>query len=416
MTDLKTILTDWKESLQSNKNKAGFTLIELLIVIVVIGILVLLAIPMFLGRTDKAHETNIKNDIKVTEQKMAELLVDHQDTAMEDWEKVTTPNEGNLYGRGGPINRIPVDEYWLIDKEFIKEEIGSLLDGEFYTNGEGNVFYSTDASIESDPSANDKEITHYNTLNDVLVEYDVVSYSTNNIEYNQPLDIKYIGEEDHKFFKGTNERNYLYGEDKADVVSLRDFLHITHPNVIQTRIDSGLLVKINPTDWYMSTRDMYEQYSHIAYPIPYPDEAGEYYDFFYPLENLEYNSLTSKSHVLTTTSYVKYNHYLSGKSNEIPEENDIIQLFLLHDDVDNIGVKIVEYAFENEIDEIPLSLPSVTTSLGEKNNDGSQGVVHSGIVYFNKNKVSEIMIGSKKHYIFTVTFEDLLALIDQLEK
>ena len=49
------------------KNKKAFTIIELIIVIVILGILVLLATPIFKGYIEKAHLANIKNDIKVAE-------------------------------------------------------------------------------------------------------------------------------------------------------------------------------------------------------------------------------------------------------------------------------------------------------------------------------------------------------------
>ncbi|NMA86823.1 MAG: type II secretion system protein [Tissierellia bacterium] len=57
------------------RNKKGFTLIELIVVMAIIGILVMLAMPKFMGYTEKAKLTKIQNDIKVAENKVEELLV-----------------------------------------------------------------------------------------------------------------------------------------------------------------------------------------------------------------------------------------------------------------------------------------------------------------------------------------------------
>lgn len=47
------------------KNKKGFTLIELIVVIAILGILVLLAAPRFLGYTKDAHKATMQADAKV---------------------------------------------------------------------------------------------------------------------------------------------------------------------------------------------------------------------------------------------------------------------------------------------------------------------------------------------------------------
>jgi len=51
--------------LKNKKNKKGFTLIELIVVMAVIGILVLLAAPKFLGYTKDANVTAMQADAKI---------------------------------------------------------------------------------------------------------------------------------------------------------------------------------------------------------------------------------------------------------------------------------------------------------------------------------------------------------------
>lgn len=51
--------------MQKVKNKKGFTLIELIVVIAILGILVLLAAPRFLGYTKDANVATMKADAKV---------------------------------------------------------------------------------------------------------------------------------------------------------------------------------------------------------------------------------------------------------------------------------------------------------------------------------------------------------------
>ena len=57
-------------------NKKGFTLIELLTVIAILGILVLLAAPKFLGYTEQAKLAQIKNDVKAHEIQLSLNLTD----------------------------------------------------------------------------------------------------------------------------------------------------------------------------------------------------------------------------------------------------------------------------------------------------------------------------------------------------
>ena len=76
------------------KNKKGFTLIELLTVIAILGILVLLAAPRFLGYTEQAKLAQIKNDVAAHEKQVSlELL---EDSSYLDEHDYDGPNTCNL--------------------------------------------------------------------------------------------------------------------------------------------------------------------------------------------------------------------------------------------------------------------------------------------------------------------------------
>jgi len=66
------------------KNKKGFTLIELVVVMAIIGILVLLAMPKFMGNTQQARLTQIKSDTKQVENASERYYIDNQ-----DWPRLT---------------------------------------------------------------------------------------------------------------------------------------------------------------------------------------------------------------------------------------------------------------------------------------------------------------------------------------
>ena len=58
------------------KDKGGFTLVELMIVVVILGILVAIAVPIFSAVTAKAHEKTCKNNMETIEKTATQFMMD----------------------------------------------------------------------------------------------------------------------------------------------------------------------------------------------------------------------------------------------------------------------------------------------------------------------------------------------------
>ena len=133
------------------KNKKAFTIIELIVVIAILGILVLLATPRFKGHIEKAHLTNIKNDIKVAETVVGSELA--KSGSLDKWGKPKevdlneAKNNNRLYNVKGLMSgadEIEGDEFVEIDKS----DINSKLKGDFYANQGGKVYYLDNVSVD----------------------------------------------------------------------------------------------------------------------------------------------------------------------------------------------------------------------------------------------------------------------------
>lgn len=191
------------------KSKEAFTLIELLVVIVVLGILVLLASPKILDYVEKAELVRIQHDVKVMEQEMKIALMNEKVESAE-WNKNkknlgTLAMQSKLFEKEGVAEKIDashlvkngvlvskytektefaqveidgdlgvggtyftsaadrsnndseftsVDEtYKIIPKEY-KDVIRTKLDGTFYTNEDGKVYYEHDKPITGETNGN----------------------------------------------------------------------------------------------------------------------------------------------------------------------------------------------------------------------------------------------------------------------
>ena len=101
-------------------NKA-FTLIEVLVVVAIIGILTLLALPRFMGQTQKAELVRIQHDVKAMEKEIGAKLINGDDE-FNKWEN-----------NSKDLNQLVQDKE-LFENEGIAKELISLNVSQYFTS------------------------------------------------------------------------------------------------------------------------------------------------------------------------------------------------------------------------------------------------------------------------------------------
>ena len=171
------------------KNKKGFTLIELIVVIAILGILVLLAAPRFLGYTKDANVSTMQADVKVLSN--AALVYNIENNA--NW-----PVEVKVDEETGEKTGVAVPERG--------EEI----------NGETVMVQNLDEEAFKD---------HVQTLKNDIKDYVMVSKGTTiKVSEDEKVDDVKLQEGDILYLKGVEDRagDVHYGANleikKADIV------------------------------------------------------------------------------------------------------------------------------------------------------------------------------------------------------
>lgn len=132
------------EKKKKSLKQGGFTLIELIVVMAVLAILILLAAPRFIGQTERARQTQIKNDLKVVDNAINEYLMTHHDLPDEWFQKVgldADVNAGKVYGLKGVVDVVEPNEYRIISPDFVADKARSNLSGEFIASDDGDTYY-----------------------------------------------------------------------------------------------------------------------------------------------------------------------------------------------------------------------------------------------------------------------------------
>lgn len=90
-----------------DEREKGFTLIELLVVIIIIGILVAIAIPLYMNYKKKAVDAQVKSDVANAVQTVESALTDHPDAVLNAVTGATSNTD--LTTGGGTISPTSLD-------------------------------------------------------------------------------------------------------------------------------------------------------------------------------------------------------------------------------------------------------------------------------------------------------------------
>lgn len=152
----------------------GFTLIELMVVMAIISILVLLASPLFLGKTQKAQTIQKIHDIKAMESHIDRVMsvdeekYDNFDDNVRDLNNFA--NKGYVYDKTGLIDKVNTTNSFKVVPNTEAKKINSHLKGTFYIDENGKAYY-TENTFEQNPLSKIKNYAiTYSKINSKNIE------------------------------------------------------------------------------------------------------------------------------------------------------------------------------------------------------------------------------------------------------
>ncbi|PMQ01829.1 MAG: prepilin-type cleavage/methylation domain-containing protein [Dictyoglomus sp. NZ13-RE01] len=87
------------------RREKGFTLIELMVVIVIIAILAAVALPNFMGATEKARESAVRSAVKTIQTAIEMYATEHSGTYTDDLNAYTAYLPGNQFPKSPATNQ-----------------------------------------------------------------------------------------------------------------------------------------------------------------------------------------------------------------------------------------------------------------------------------------------------------------------
>jgi len=87
------------------RHEKGFTLIELMVVIVIIAILAAVALPNFMGATEKARESAVRSAVKTIQTAIEMYATEHSGTYTSDLNEYTAYLPGNAFPKSPATNQ-----------------------------------------------------------------------------------------------------------------------------------------------------------------------------------------------------------------------------------------------------------------------------------------------------------------------